>query len=149
MLLYYVDMLLRYVDMLFYYVVTYLISWCQNFFPLCDYFFTLCANIILLYLTSQWPRLQKLLLTLNARVKMADFYFSVHGAIRDLGLGDLYPIFIKHKVDSLETCGPLTDDQLINWKQSVSIPIFTTIRTYHQTPLQWRIQRGTERRPPP
>ena len=51
---------------------------------------------------------------------MADFYSSVHGAIRDLGLGDLYPIFIKHKVDSLETCGPLTDDQLINWKQSVS-----------------------------
>ena len=47
---------------------------------------------------------------------MVDFYFSVHGAIRDLGLGDLYPIFIKHKVDSLETCGPLTDDQLIQLK---------------------------------
>ena len=40
--------------------------------------------------------------------------------ISDLGIY-IRPIFIKHKFDSLETCGPLTDDQLINWKQ-VSIP---------------------------
>ena len=51
-----------------------------------------------------------------ADAERADFYSSAHRAIRDLGLRDLYPIFIKHKVDSLETCGPLTDDQLIDLK---------------------------------